>query len=96
MLTRDAIASVNAGCPSGRRKRSGDRDVGTLGPHGLLCLLGELANKMGVVDHEAGAPAMRCVDLADLQNDVEPRVEVEPVAAEARRINPGQAGGKFS
>ena len=45
----------------------------------------ELANKMSVMDHKVRAPAMGRVDLADFQNDVEPRVEVELVATEAER-----------
>jgi hypothetical protein len=61
----------------------------------LLGLLRELADKMGVVDHEAPAPAVRRVDLADLQNDVEPGIEIESIAAKARRDqNSGQARGE--
>src|SRR5262249_35247722 len=66
-------------------ERSSDRDIRTAGPYGLLRFLGKQRDHVGMMDHEACAPAVRRIDLADLQNGVEPCLEIEPVAAEARR-----------
>ena len=54
-------------------------------PDRLLGFLGITPDQVGMVDHQARAPAMGAVEPADLDRDVEPGFEVEPIAAEPRR-----------
>ena len=50
---------------------------------------------MRMMNHQARAPGVRGVGFADFAHDLEPGVEVEPVAAEPRRDkNAGDAGGE--
>jgi hypothetical protein len=60
-----------------------------------LCILGELADVMWVMDHQAGAPSVRCVCLADFAHHFEPSLEAKAITSEPRRDeNAGDASGE--
>ena len=94
-LAGDAITAVDRRNASRRQDRWRDGKVKAVGPHRLLCILGELADVMGMMDHQASAPSARCVCLADFAHHFEPSVEVKAITSEPLRYeNAGDAGGE--
>ena len=93
----NAISACNRRHPTERLDRSRDRDIKPVCPDRLLRLLRKLAEIMRVMNHQAGAPAVRRVGLGDLAHHLEPGVEAEAVTAEPRRDkNAGNAGAEKS
>jgi hypothetical protein len=84
-LTRDPVSARRRRDPTDRLERSRNGVVQSTGPDRLLCLFGKLTDVMRMMDHQAGAPAMRGVGLADFAHHLEPGVETEAIAAEPRR-----------
>jgi hypothetical protein len=94
-LAGDAITAVDRRNAGRRQDRCCDGNVETAGPDSPLCILGELADVMWVMDHQAGAPSMRCVCLADFAHHFEPSLEAKAITSEPRRDeNAGDASGE--
>ena len=94
-LAGDAITAVDRRNAGRRQDRCCDGKVKTVGPDRLLCILGELADVMRVMDHQASAPSVRCVRLADFAHHFEPSVEAKAITPEPRRDeNAGDARGE--
>src|SRR5262249_6461954 len=80
----NAIAAFDDLHLSGRLHRSRDGGIDPVRPNGVLRRLGEMADIVRMMDHQAGAPAVRGIGLSDFANHVEPGVEAQTVAAVAR------------
>jgi hypothetical protein len=94
-LAGDAITAVDRRNAGRRQDRCCDGNVETAGPDSPLCILGELADVMWVMDHQAGAPSVRCVCLADFAHHFEPSLEAKAITSEPRRDeNAGDASGE--
>ena len=94
-LAGDLVAAVYRDDAGRGDDGSGNGDVEPFAPDRLLRCLGELADVVRVMDHQAAAPGMRGVGLADFAHHLEPGIEPEPVAAEPRRHqNAGDARGQ--
>ena len=94
-IAGDAIAAVDRRDPSGGLHRGRDRNIKTVRPNRLLRGLGKMADIMRMMNHQAGAPAMRSIGLADFAHHLEPGVEAQSIAPEPlRNENACNAGGQ--